>query len=256
MYEQRLKGSGCRFNSQDLGIDTLSRSPNQQMYFHINPRDCCGICGLSEKRLVHPTMHGRGSCSRWASLWRSGMMQGALEHSPVRIHRVVRRHSDWTLNEHEVVIEHWPDIEKIRRRLPHRTRRAIQYFADRCNLRTRRHVWTQREVSILKKRVREGVPRKDIAEELRLSLCQVASYMQHSGVRYDRRAPQTTGNLLMDAIFQRASQLNMSKKDLDELCRSGRAFSGWSPSRSIHNRHLWRAVKELDGRFVVEWSAL
>lgn len=26
-------------------------------------------------------------------------MQGALEHSPVRNHRVVRRHSDWTLKE-------------------------------------------------------------------------------------------------------------------------------------------------------------
>lgn len=31
-------------------------------------------------------------------------MQGALEHSPVRHHRVVRRHSDWTLKEHEVVV--------------------------------------------------------------------------------------------------------------------------------------------------------
>lgn len=184
------------------------------------------------------------------------MTQGALEHSPVRIHRVVRRHTDWTLKEHEVVVSHWPDMTEIRRHLPHRSERAVLKFATKCNIRRQIHVWTAREDLLLRKRVREHIPRGEIAAELGLTLIQVANRMQYAGVRYGRKPPGKTGNPLMDTIFERAANLNMSKRDLDEMCRSGRAFSKWSPARRIHKRHLWRAVTEMDGRFTVEWSAL
>ncbi|QOF73268.1 hypothetical protein IG197_09550 [Aminobacter sp. SR38] len=183
-------------------------------------------------------------------------MQGALEHSPVRHHRVVRRHSDWTLKEHEVVVSHWPNMDEIKKRLPHRSQHAIASFASKYNLRKQIHFWTTTEDALLRKRVRENVPREQIAKELGLTLNQVSNRMQYANIRYGRRPPASTGHLVMDAIFQRAAALNMSRRDLDEMCKSGGAFAGWSPARGIHNRHLWRAVKELDGHFIVEWSVL
>jgi hypothetical protein len=182
-------------------------------------------------------------------------MHGMIGHPEGRVHRVVRRQDAWTLREHEVVVSHWPDIEAIEKRLPYRTRIAIANFAGKCNLRKQLHQWTQPQDQLLRRRVREGVPRADIARELGLSLTQVANRMGYAKIRYARRtkAPSPTGNKIMDAIFGRAFELNLSRRDLDAICGSGGQFSRWSPARRIHNRHLWRAVDQLDGEFRVEW---
>lgn len=180
-------------------------------------------------------------------------MHGTIGHSAVRVHRVVRRHSDWTLKEHEVVVSHWPDVDKIAKQLPHRTRNAIRSFAGKCNLRKQIHSWTQEEHSLLRRRVREGISQREIAKELGLTKLQVTNRMRYAGLTYGRRPPTPSGNKIMDAIFYRAFELNLSRKDLDALCQSRAAFSRWSPARRIHNRHIWRAVKELGGQLVVEW---
>jgi hypothetical protein len=78
--------------------------------------------------------------------------------------------------------------------------------------------------------------------------------MAYANIRYGRRPPSLTGNTVMDAIFARAFELNLSRKDLDAMCGSGGQFSRWSPARNMHNRHLWRAVHELGGEFRVEWT--
>lgn len=170
--------------------------------------------------------------------------------------RVVRRHRDWTLKEHEVVISHWPDVATISRRLPHRTATAIRSFAGKCNLRREIHLWSASQDALLRKRVRERVPRRDIAAELKLTLLQVTNRMRYAGIRYEgKRPPSSTGNRLMDAVFARAHELNLSRRDLDEICNSGAVFQRWGPSRRIHLKHVRRAVEYLDGAFVVEWNA-
>lgn len=183
-------------------------------------------------------------------------MHGTFQHEEARGRRIVRRHSDWTLKEHEVVVSHWPDIETIKRALPHRTRTAIQNFAGRCNLRRPLHIWTQPEDQLLRRRVRESVPRQAIAKEMGLTLNQIANRMAYTNTRYGIRRPGETGDPLMTAIFKRAFELNMSRHDLDELCGSGGQFKRWSPARRIHRKHLWRAIEELGGRVVAEWEAI
>ncbi len=176
------------------------------------------------------------------------------ERSGVR--RLVKRNSDWTLKEHEVVIDHWPDVTAIEARLPHRTRAAIMNFAGKCNLRKPLHIWTAAEDRLLKQRVREGVPRKAIAAELGLSVERVANRMGYAKIRYGRRAPSSTGNPLMDAIFTRAFEMNFSRADLDEACGSGGAFRRWSPVRKISKKHVSKAVELLGGRLMPVWEAL
>lgn len=114
-------------------------------------------------------------------------MHGTFDVEEIPRHRVIRRHSDWTLKEHEVVVSYWPDIAAIQSALPHRSRAAIQNFAGKCNLRRPLHIWTQPEDQLLRRRVRENVPRQAIAKEMRLTLNQVANRMAYTGIRYGRR---------------------------------------------------------------------
>ena len=169
---------------------------------------------------------------------------------------IVRRKDDWTLKEHEVVVCHWPDIAEIRRRLPHRSRSALLKFATKCNLRRPVHIWTQTEDALLRKRVREGVSRQALANELRMSLMQVGNRMGYANIRYPKKAPAPSGNRLMDAIFQRAFEMNLKRKDIDEICKSGSAFQRWSPARRLHIKHIKAAVNFLEGELIVEWSDL
>jgi len=109
-------------------------------------------------------------------------MSQTIGETDYRVTRVVRRHSDWTLKEHEVLVSYWPDIEQIAKRIPHRTRGAIRAFASKCNLCKPPHLWAEEQHSLLRKRVREGLPRKEIASQLGLSMQQVASRMYHSAL--------------------------------------------------------------------------
>ncbi len=182
------------------------------------------------------------------------LQQTASEPESAR--RVVRRVNDWTLKEHEVVVSFWPDLEEIRRRLPHRSEQAIKSFAGKCNLRRHIHVWSEGEDAALRKRVREGISRKQIAREMGMTLNQVANRMAYITLRYESRAPKPSGHRLMDAILQRAFDLNMSRRELDDACGSGGAFSRWSPARQISTKHLVAAVRYMEGTLTAEWSPL
>ncbi len=61
-------------------------------------------------------------------------------------------------------------MDEIKKRLPHRSQHAIASFASKCNLRKQIHFWTTTEDALLRKRVRENVPREQIAKELGLTL--------------------------------------------------------------------------------------
>lgn len=183
-------------------------------------------------------------------------MHGTIGEASRKPHRVIKRRNDWTLKEHEVVISHWPDVDEIERKLPHRSRSAIQNFAGKCNLRKPIHTWTQAQHSLLRRRVAEGMPRQKIANELGLTVLQVGNRMRYSGLNYNRRPPKPTGHALIDSIKKRAYDLNISLKELDEACASGHQFAKYSPARRIHIKHMIKATKVLDGKLAIQWSDL
>jgi hypothetical protein len=167
-----------------------------------------------------------------------------------------RRGSDWTLKEHEVVVTHWPDVRTIKRLLPHRTQRAIEGFAGRCNLRKPNHIWTEEQTAHLRKRVREFASVAEIAQELRMNPEQVQNRKQYLRLPSPRRRPPITGHKAMDAIRQRAFDLNMSMSELDEACASGRALQKWTPRRTVCVKVLQKAAKAMDGEISIEWQPL
>ncbi len=167
---------------------------------------------------------------------------------------IVRRINDWSLREHEVVVSHWPNLLEIRRLLPHRTVNAINSFAGKCNLRKELHVWTTTETALLKRRVREGRTRAEVAAELGMTTLQVQNRCQYLKLSHERRPPKPTGDRLMDAVYQRAFELNMSRRELDEACSSGGQFQRWSPARKIAFKHVLKAVRLMEGQLAVEWS--
>lgn len=169
---------------------------------------------------------------------------------------IVRRISDWTLKEHEVVVSHWPDTKTIARKLPHRSEGSIHRFAARCNLTKQLHHWTGAQDAILKRRVREGIKRKAIAEELGLTLIQVANRMQYTNTRYAKKQRAPTGNIRFDSVAQRAFELNMSLREVDEACGSGAAFQRYGKGRTIALKHFAKAVELLDGELCVRWNSL
>jgi antitoxin component of RelBE/YafQ-DinJ toxin-antitoxin module len=183
-------------------------------------------------------------------------MHGTMLNAEDRARPVRRCKHDWTLKEHEVVVDHWPDIDTIGRLLPHRTRSAIQSFAGKCNLRREQHYWTTTENAQLKRLVKAKVPRKQIAKEMGLTLNQVVNRMAYTNIRYERCPPQSSGHSLMDAIRQRAFEMNISMRDLDEACQSGAALRRWSPARKIGLITIQRALKVLDGQFTIVWEPL
>lgn len=172
---------------------------------------------------------------------------------PPRI--ITRRRNDWTLKEHEVVVTFWPDVSAIQKALPHRSRIAIVTFAGKCNLRREQHIWTGAEDSLLRRRISEGVPRKAIARELKLQVGQIQNRMRYARLRYAKRGPKPTGNKLMDAVFRRAFDMNLSRNDLDAISgKDGKQFSKWSPARKICIRRINRVVEYLGGSLSVTWE--
>lgn len=170
--------------------------------------------------------------------------------------RPLRRVADsWTMREHEIVITYWPDIGKIREYLPHRTIHAVRSFAQKCNLRKPGHAWTGAENTLLKKRVKEGVTRRKIAEELGLTLGQVVNRCQLAKIR-GRQSLKVYGDPLLDSFRQRARALNMTITDLDKACGSKGAFAKWPSKGRAPMKHLEKALAVLDGKLTVEWSDL
>jgi hypothetical protein len=60
----------------------------------------------------------------------------------------------------------------------------------------------------------------------------------------------------MDSIRRRLFDMNMSARELDEACHSGRVFRKWSPARKVAMKHIFSAMKVLEGQLVVKWSDL
>lgn len=166
---------------------------------------------------------------------------------------IVRRHSDWTLKEHEVVVSYWPDTKAIRTRLPHRSVRAIRAFAGRCNLTTGRHIWTAAEDSKLRRMAAAGSSRKDIAAEMGMSVKQVAGRMSYARIPVARKPPAPSKNPLVNAVRQRAFELNMSMIDLDRSLGDRKIFQQAAGKQKVGRAHIERAVKALGGKFVIEW---
>lgn len=181
-------------------------------------------------------------------------MHGTLP--AIRRARIVRRCDNmWTYAESEILREYWPEIEAIRKRLPHRTELAIRHMARRCGLIPSKvqHIWTAAQDRMLKRMAANGATRKEMAEALNLTAGCVANRLQYTKTHIAKRAPAPIGEPLVDAIRRRAFDLKIGVVDLDRSLGGGKPFQSarW---RLPSPRCLHQAVKALGGTLIVQWE--
>lgn len=179
-------------------------------------------------------------------------MHGTFEPRPARI---VRSDNTWTFNESELLRKHWPNMQLVRKLLPHRTERAIKYMAKRCGLipPKEQNVWTGAQDKTLRRMAAAGNSRKEIAAELGLTVGQVANRLLYRKINLAKRPPVQIGNELLDQIRRRAFDLNMSIADLDRSLGKRTIFQTAWKGRHISPKHIHRAVIALGGEMKIEW---
>ena len=228
---------------------------HHKMFVPINPARRCGTRtfrnGMSGALLRSRSCfaHAVGECEQR----RMRTINGMIGHAAERVHRVHRRRDDCTLKEHEVVVSHWPDVEAIRKRLPHRSKKTVQKFAGKCNLTTPRHTWTAAEDAKLRKVAAQGMTRREIASELGMSHNSVFGRLSYTRTPIARKPPKPSFNPLATAIRQRAFDPHMTLADLDRSLGDQKVFRQAAGRQFVRHIHIERAVKALGGRLAVEW---
>ncbi|SFK81456.1 hypothetical protein SAMN04488498_113117 [Mesorhizobium albiziae] len=182
-------------------------------------------------------------------------MHGTLP--PVRRARIVRRDNTWTFNESEILKEHWPDVSLLRKRLPHRSEKAIHWMAKRCGLISpkEQHIWTAAEHSKLRRFAGEGMTRKAIAAELGVTPEQVASRLLYTRINIAKQPPKLLGDPLVDAIRRRAFDMRMTMAELDRSLGRRKTFQSCFAGKRVSPAHIMHAVSALGGKMVIEWEA-
>jgi hypothetical protein len=176
---------------------------------------------------------------------------------PVRRTRIVRRDDSWTFIESEILREHWPDVDLLAKLLPHRKATAMRHMAKRCGLIPDKvqNVWTGAQDSKLRRFAAQGIDRKTIAQELGLTVQQVANRLNYRKLNLAKRPPLPTGNDLADAIRRRAFDLRMTTVDLDRSLGGKKVFQNCYKGRKkrIPAARIQQAVSALGGRLLIEW---
>ncbi|MBZ9693951.1 hypothetical protein [Mesorhizobium sp. CO1-1-9] len=180
-------------------------------------------------------------------------MHGSL--GPIRCARIVRRDDTWTFAETEILRRHWPDIQLLRKVLPHRTAAAMRFMAKKCGLIPDKiqNIWTGAQDKKLRQMAGAGATRKDIAAELGLTIGQIENRMNYRRINIAKRPPKVLGEPLVDEVRRRAFDLNISVAELDRSLGNQHIFRAAWKRRRIRADHIHRAIKALGGVLKVEW---
>ena len=163
----------------------------------------------------------------------------------------------WTEPERQVIEEIRSDFDAIQKRLPHRTRKAIEHQCRKMGLRQRpQHNWSAAELSRLR-RMYLKASAQEICEAFPhstwINIRQVARYY---GCQRDRRTPyKIIGIPALDDVRQRCFDIRWTMRDLDQAAKTRGYFerAGWIGKKSINHRALGRAIEALDGVVQAQW---
>jgi hypothetical protein len=176
-----------------------------------------------------------------AASHRAYMARTGLTRSGARI---------WTADEIAILRERYPDYAAAQRLLPHRTMRAIQQKAVTLGITTPRRSWREGDVSRLKPRYPTREPVQVIAEDLGRRKKAVWDKASKLRIRRPRRRPSAVDDPLVHSIRQRAFDLHISIKELDDEAGGGTYFR--RPTKKRNWRAITKALRCLGGELVIE----
>jgi hypothetical protein len=157
----------------------------------------------------------------------------------------------WTEAETRLVLRHHPDYDTLFRLLPGRTRPAIQHKARRLGVAKDRRVWSEWEEKVMRPAYVRGDPIDDIVASLEgKTKRQVWAKASRWKIRRPRRRPKLLDLPVIDDVRQRAFDLQLTMRDLDEIAGSRRYFR----KPNYYNwKALGAAVRWLGGTAQVAW---
>ena len=159
----------------------------------------------------------------------------------------------WTAEEIATLRRLYPDYRALETVLHDRTRRAIEHKAARLGIARRLRIWRPDEETRLRPPYVRGVPVSEILPLLNdKSAKQTWGKANHLKLKRPRRRPKSTGLPLIDEIRNRAFDLNISMRELDEIAGGKGLLRG--PKRERWTA-IGRAVRALDGELVVTFGS-
>lgn len=172
-----------------------------------------------------------------------------------RIGATPKGHALWTKRDDQTIRAIYPNYVLLVKMLSPRTFKAIKARALGLGVATKRHVWRNSEVSLLRKCYPTSSRDELCAVFPGFTFYALERKAYHLGLRKNRRKFKTTGYPLVDAIRSRAFELNLTMVDVDALARTKRYFQtgAWS-SGNFNKRACVKAVEALGGQVHVTWD--
>ncbi len=163
------------------------------------------------------------------------------------------RPKSWTDREDQILIDLYPDYSSICRRIRGRTRLAIITRVQYLGIANKRHTWTTREVSLLRK-LYPILATQQVYDALPgLNRDQLKSMIYRLRLRKIRPPFKSTGFPLVDAVRARAGQLSLTMPQLDVLARTQPYFKSGAWESNVHSA-LLRAIYALGGEISIVWE--
>jgi hypothetical protein len=195
----------------------------------------------------------------WANV---ALMRQNLNQQPpavpehIRRHRaaLARGHREWEVDEICKVIKLYPDYDKMQAALPHRTYAALRNAAKQFAAVRKRHIWTMKENTTLKRLWEAGAAKAELCATFpSVSYRAIKSHAvdMKLGRRGGRRLKEFDATAL-DKIRQRASDDGHTLVELDRLAGTGRYFQ--KSNRKIIPKHVVKAIIALGGTWDIDWN--
>ncbi len=183
---------------------------------------------------------------------RAGLAGAAASREWMRRHGTTPAgHPLWSEAEVALLYLHYPDYKTLVRLLPRRTRKAIELKVAKIGLARPLRIWSAGEVRGFKPPYRDGTAVSEILPILNQKTAdQLYAAASRRRIRRPRRRPKMLGVPVLDSIRQRAFDLNIPLRELDDATGQKHYFG--SP-RCIRWKAVARAMKTLGGTPVAKW---
>lgn len=190
-------------------------------------------------------------CRKWS---RIGQIAKGAAIAEANRERATRRYPRrlWTAVEMKAVLDLYPDYTAIQERLPKRTYKQIRDFAEAYGIASKKHVWTNRDITKLREVARAAQTGSEIyAAFPDFTNSQVRSAAKTHRIPWPVLKPKILGVPVLDEVRQRAFGMNLSLVDLDEIAGGGQYFR--KSNRYLDAKKLAAVVAFMGGQITVVW---
>jgi hypothetical protein len=158
----------------------------------------------------------------------------------------------WSEREDRIILTLYPDYAGMQRRLRLRSYYAIRNRARTLGVVTRRHVWTNSEVTKLRALYLRGATCAEVAAAFPgFRSHQITSKARHIRLVRGPRKPYALGIPPIDTVREQAAIRGWTWRRLDKLAKTGRYFQ--QTTRRLDWGHLAKATEVLGGTIDIDW---